>query len=150
MSWKTYSERKKFIDGVLDEVAANGTGVFPGAWGSDIDNIFGGVDEFLLALHQRWANNLNGSLDPYLAEVVREEALGGGRRDSVTGGSFEAAVRRFAGAQPATVRLLAKYAGHPVLQEAMQRHYDQLPVAARTAIRRVIALYEPKPDRATA
>lgn len=121
MSWNTYYQRKSVIDAVLAEVAktlsvtAARVGEIPAARRAEINEVFGGEDEFLLAVHYRWANILNARLDPVLESAPDDTA---------------AEVRRIwqelADEQPATICLLARYSGRPALARAIRRQQDQL------------------------
>lgn len=115
MSWDAYYQRKAVIDGVLAEITETETDEIPPMWCADITEVFGGEDEFLLALHYGWANTLNARLDPVLESTPEDTA---------------AKVRRawdtLAAERPATICLLARYAGRPALKDANERLQRQL------------------------
>ena len=115
MSWDTYYQRKSVIDRVLSDVTETGADEIPAAWTAEITEVFGGEDEFLFALHYGWANTLHARLDPVL-ESPPEDTAGTVRR------IWDA----LAAERPATISLLARYAGRPALKGAMERLQGQL------------------------
>lgn len=126
MSWETFSRRKGVMDAVLAEVDYDGTDEIPGPWREEIDRVFGGQEEFLCALYYRWANALNARLVMLLDGVPDDD-----------GSKVRDIAEQLAGRSPATVRLLARYAGSPPLAAAMERHRKQMPLAAGVNIARL-------------
>lgn len=113
MSWDTYYQRKSVIDAVLSQVTQAGTDEIPAEWRAEITGVFGGEDEFLLALHYAWSNTLTARLDSTI-EAAPDEAAAGVRR----------AWETLAAERPAQISLLARYAGRPALADAM-RHLQR-------------------------
>jgi hypothetical protein len=115
MSWDTYYQRKSVIEAVLAEVAETRTGEIPVSWHTEITEVFGGVDEFLLAVHYRWSNTLCARLDALLESPPQD-----------TGAKVRQIWQALAAEQPATVSLLARYADRPPLVTAMRHQQRQL------------------------
>lgn len=115
MSWDTYYQRKSVMDTVLTEVADAGADELPPSWRMEITRVFGGEDEFLLALHYTWANTLNARLDGVLGSAPDQAAA-----------EVLRAWETLAAERPATVGLLARYADRPALAGAMRHLQRQL------------------------
>lgn len=115
MSWDTYYQRKSVIDAVLSEVTQAGTDELPAGWLAEITGVFGGEDEFLLALHYAWSNTLHARLDAAV-EGTPDGAAASVRR----------AWETLAAERPAQISLLARYAGRPALAAAMKHLQRQL------------------------
>jgi hypothetical protein len=115
MSWDTYYQRKSVIDAMLAEIAETHTDEIPVSWHTEITEVFGGEDEFLLAVHYRWGNTLFARLDALLESPPQD-----------TGAKVRQIWQALAAEQPATVSLLARYADRPLLVAAIRRHQRQL------------------------
>src|SRR5262245_33612508 len=115
MSWDTYYQRKSVIDAVLAEVTETHTDEIPASWHTEITEIFGGEDEFLLAVHYRWSNTLCARLDALFESPPQD-----------IGAKVRQIRQALAAERPATVSLLAKYADRPPLLTAIRRQQRQL------------------------
>jgi hypothetical protein len=113
MSWNTYYQRKSVIDAVLAEVTRTGTDEIPAERHAEITEVFGGRDEFLLALHYAWSNTLHARLDSVVGETPDEAAA-----------KVRQAWETLAAERPAAISLLARYSGRPALADAM-RHLQR-------------------------
>lgn len=115
MSWATYYQRKSVIDAVLSEVTQAGADELPAGWLTEITEVFGGEDHFLLALHYAWSNTLHARLDGAVAGTPDEAAA-----------TVRRAWETLAAERPAEISLLARYAGRPALADAMRHLQRQL------------------------
>lgn len=153
MPWNTYYTRKSVIDAVLADVDADGSSEIPPSHHEKITKAFArpdeflraqpagdfpGKDEFLLALHYRWANTLTTRLDPVLESPSADDAA-----------KVQQTCQALAREQPATARLLAAYASRPSLASARRRHQRQLSGALGTGVAQ-LASSTPGPARAAA
>jgi hypothetical protein len=126
MSWETYRQRSRVLDGVLNDVAASGSRRVPARWRPEIDEAFGGEAGFAQALYARWFAALTARLDPVL------EAWPADLPDTAA-----RVARQLARERPALFGLLAAYSGHSALEGARQRdrHYlDWAPGAQLAAL----------------
>lgn len=115
MSWDTYYQRKSVIDAVLAEVAETRTDEISASWHTEITEVFGSEDEFLLAVHYHWSNTLFARLDALLESPPQDP-----------GAKVRQIWRALAAEQPATASLLARYADRPPLVTAIRRQQRQL------------------------
>jgi hypothetical protein len=115
MSWNTYYQRKSVIDAVLSAVAQARTDKIPAEWRAEITQVFGGADEFLLAVQYAWANTLYARLDPVL-EAAPDDL----------GAEVRRVWETLAAERPAAISLLARYADLPALADAMRDMQRQL------------------------
>lgn len=115
MSWETYRQRQRVLDGVLDDVAASGSWQIPARWRPETERTFGGEADFAQALYPRWFAALTARLDTVLENRPADLPEAAAR-----------AARQLARERPALFALLAAYADHPVMERVRQQERGYL------------------------
>lgn len=74
--WQQVHRRTDLLNAVLDEIDGTGSARVPDAYIEKIEAEFGGLDEFLLAAHRRWATAFAARLDALLENEPEDLAAG--------------------------------------------------------------------------
>ncbi|WP_163512727.1 hypothetical protein [Fodinicola acaciae] len=120
--WQQVHRRTDLLNAVLEHVSRTGSPQVPAAYLTEIDDEFGGLDDFLLAVHQRWSTAFAARLDAVLEESPED---------------LPAALARLhtdlAAVRPALRAVLDNYHDNKALAAAEDRQWRQL--VAATGVR---------------
>jgi hypothetical protein len=112
--WQQVHRRTDLLNAVLDDIDGTGSAQVPDTYITKIEAEFGGLDDFLLAAHQRWATAFAARLDGLLENEPEDLAAG--------------LAQICAQLRPALRALLDHYGENAALAAAEERQWQQVAV----------------------